>query len=91
MSHFLFAAAAAVATLAAPAAFADERSFTRDGVTYTYTVTQKNDVQVLEGRADRGVAFRLTVKDGWVDGYVDRARVSFRAPKRKGGAEVATR
>ncbi len=91
MSHFLFAAAAASLTLAVPAALAGERSFTQDGVTYTYTVTQQGAAQVIKGRADKGGDFRLTVKDGWVDGYVDRARVSFRAPKRKAGAEFAAR
>ncbi|MEP9360150.1 hypothetical protein [Sphingomonas sp. KR3-1] len=91
MTKFLFAAAAAVLTFTAPAAFAGDRTFTHEGVTYTYTVTQKNGVQVLQGRTGNGGDFRLSVKNGWVDGYVNDTRVSFRAPKGKALTQVATR
>jgi len=89
VSKFLFAAAAAALTVAAPA-FAADRSFTQDGVTYTYSATTKGDQQILEGTADDGAKFRLAVKNGWVDGYVNDTRVSFRAPKVK-SAVVAAR
>lgn len=80
MTKTFFAAAAAALTLASPA-LATERSFTRDGVTYEYTATAQGDARVLEGRASEGGTFRLVVRDGWVKGEVDGARVSFRAPK----------
>ncbi|MBB4841385.1 MULTISPECIES: hypothetical protein [Sphingomonas] len=91
MTKFLFAAAAATLAFTAPAAIAGERSFTHEGVTYTYSVTSKDKVQVLEGRTNKGGEFRLNVKNGWVDGYVNDTRVSFRAPKDKSGAVLAAR
>ncbi len=90
MSKFLFPAVAAL-TLSAPAAFASEHSFTRDGITYTYTIADKDGRQVIEGAANKGDKFRLTVRNGWVDGYVNQTRVSFRAPKAKAPAELAAR
>ncbi len=91
MTKFLFAAAAAALTFTAPAAIAGERSFTHEGVTYTYSVVSKDKGQVLEGRTNKGGDFRLNVKNGWVDGYVNDTRVSFRAPKVKSGAVLAAR
>jgi len=91
VSKFLFAAVAASLTFAAPAALAAENSFTYEGVTYTYSTTVKDGVQVIEGSGNSGAKFRMTVKNGWVDGYFDRARVSFRAPKLKTATEVAQR
>lgn len=91
MSKFLFAAAAAALTFTAPAAIAGERSFTHEGVTYTYSITTKDKVQVLAGRTSKGGEFRLNVKNGWVEGYVNDTRVSFRAPKEKAPAQIAAR
>lgn len=91
MTKFLFAAAAATLTFAAPAAFAGDRTFTHEGVTYTYSVTSKDKAQVLEGTTSQGGEFRLSVRNGWVDGYVNNSRVSFRAPKDKLPAQVAAR
>jgi len=91
VSKFLFAAAAAALTFTAPAALAADRSFTHEGVVYTYTVTTKDKVQVLEGRTNKGGEFRLNVKNGWVDGYVNDTRVSFRAPKDKSTGQLAAR
>jgi hypothetical protein len=91
VSKTLFAAAAALATLATPA-FAHDRSFTRDGVTYNYTVTDQDGSRVLAGKASSGETFRLVVRDGWVSGYAASTRVSFRAPRRAGSnVEVAQR
>ena len=91
MTKFLFAAAAAALTFTAPAAIAGDRTFTHEGVTYTYSVTSKDKAQVLEGKTSEGGAFRLSVKNGWVDGYVNDSRVSFRAPKEKASAQIAAR
>lgn len=91
MTRTLIAAAAATLAFAAPA-FASDRSFTHEGVTYDYTVTPKGDARVLEGKASTGSKFKLTVRDGWVNGYVANARVSFRAPKgEQAGAVLAGR
>ncbi|NYT41877.1 hypothetical protein HZY97_13990 [Sphingomonas sp. R-74633] len=91
MTKFLFAAAAAVLTFTAPAAFAGDRTFTHEGVTYTYSVTTKDNAQVLEGKTSEGGDFRLSVKNGWVDGYVNDSRVSFRAPSQKAPTQLAAR
>lgn len=80
MSRTLLIAAAALLPLAVPA-HASERAFTRDGVTYTYTVTPKGDATVIEGRATGGSRFHLVVRDGWVSGFSGTTRVSFRAPQ----------
>lgn len=93
MTKFIFAATAAL-FIATPAFAAEqERSFTRDGVTYTYTSTTKGDVQVLEGNvAQTGETFRLVVHKGWVTGKAAGAHVSFRVPKLAGDrVEVAQR
>jgi hypothetical protein len=90
VSKTLFAAAAALSTLATPA-FAHDRSFTRDGVTYNYTVTAEGDARVLAGKASTGETFRLVLRDGWVNGYAANSRVSFRAPRRANSVEVAQR
>lgn len=91
MTKLLFAAAAAALTFTAPAAIAGERTFTHEGVTYTYSVTNKDKTQILEGTADDGGKFRLSVRNGWVDGYVNSTRVSFRAPPQKAPTQVAQR
>lgn len=83
MSKFLFAAAAAMLTFTAPAAFAAENSFTYEGVTYTYSTTVEDGAKIIEGKGDSGAKFRMRVKNGWVDGYFDLTRVSFAAPKAK--------
>ncbi|RYY26845.1 MAG: hypothetical protein EOP62_08785 [Sphingomonadales bacterium] len=80
MSRYLLAAVAATLTLAAPA-LANERTFTHEGVTYTYTSVQQGEARVLEGSASEGGDFRLTVKNGWVRGKVGGTRVSFQTPK----------
>jgi hypothetical protein len=91
VSKRLFAATAAFLTIAAPA-FAHERSFTRDGVTYHYTVTDQGGARVLAGKASTGETFRLVLRGGWVDGYAANSRVSFRAPRKPASSvQVAQR
>lgn len=90
MTKTIFAAAVATLALASPA-LATERSFTRDGVTYNYSTTTQGDARVLEGHASQGGKFRLTVKNGWVKGYVAANPVSFRAPKGLDTVQVAQR
>ena len=90
MTKTIFAAAAAALTLASPA-LASERSFTRDGVTYSYTTVDQGDARVLEGRASQGSKFRLVVRNGWVQGNVGGKPVSYRAPKSMDSVQVAQR
>lgn len=90
MTKTIFAAAAVALTLATPA-LASERSFTRDGVTYTYTTVEQGDTRVLEGRASQGGKFRLVVRNGWVQGEVAGKPVAFRAPKGMRPLQVAQR
>lgn len=55
--------------------------FTRDGVTYVYTVTSRGDRQVIQGRRlPSGSAFRLVVSGDRVDGVSGGQPVSFRTP-----------
>jgi hypothetical protein len=64
------------------AAFASERSFERDGVTYVYTSKRSGDVTVLEGKAfPGGSTYTLTVRGTKVTGRVGGTPVSFRIAK----------
>ncbi|HEU0044322.1 hypothetical protein [Sphingomonas sp.] len=81
-----FLSSAALAALFIPAtAFAQaaEQRFTRDGMTYVYTVTPAaKGRQVIEGhRLPSGSAFRLVVNGKRVDGMSGGQPVSFRTPK----------
>lgn len=61
------------------AAHADEtgqQSFTRDGVSYVYTVSVQDDQRVLTGTADR-IPFRLVVRGGYVSGDFNSRPVQF--------------
>lgn len=84
MTRFTLALAATL-FVAAPAFAhdqADQRSFTRDGVTYVYTSTAKGEEQIIEGVAKpSNQKFRLVVQNGWVNGTAGGTQVSFRAPK----------
>lgn len=76
-----FISAAVLLTLPV-AAFASERSFTRDGVTYVYTREQRGDVTVLSGKAlPAGSTYTLTVRGRKVTGQVGGTPVSFSIAK----------
>lgn len=90
MTKTIFAAAALALTLASPG-LASERSFKRDGVTYTYTTLDQGGARILEGRASEGSKFRLVVRNGWVQGQVAGKPVAFRAPKSTSLLQVAQR
>ena len=92
MTKFLFAAAAAAATLAfASPALAGERQFKHEGVTYSYTSQVTPKGRVLKGNVAGGGRFELVVQDGWVRGHVDGVRVSFAAPKKSSAVTLAAR
>lgn len=60
------------------AAYAGERSFTRDGVTYVYTADYRGASTVLSGKTlPVGSSYRLTVRGRKVTGTVDGTPVSF--------------
>jgi hypothetical protein len=79
VTKFLVTAATLALAFAAPAVARDNiRTFTHEGVTYSYTSTRTDDTLVLEGFARPvGGRFRLVVRDGRVTGHVGGARVSF--------------
>jgi len=56
----------------------EANSFTRDGVNYTYTVTNVDaDTRILEGTASPGSPFRLVVSGNRVSGKANGIPVSF--------------
>jgi hypothetical protein len=80
----LFAAAALIAAIATPALAKnapEQKSFTRDGETFVYTATEKNDATILTGRSGSGRDFRLVVRNGYVHGFSGNVPVSFSVPK----------
>ena len=84
MTRFLIAAATTLFVATPAFAKDDERSFTRDGVTYVYTSTTKGNAQILKGVTKPDNAkFRLVVRNGWVEGVAAGSRVSFRVPEQK--------
>lgn len=80
----------AAALFAVPAAAtAGERSFSRDGVTYTYTSARKGESTVISGRTSTGSAYRLTVRGKRVAGLVGGTPVAFTIAKPL-GSQVRT-
>lgn len=79
MSRLFFVAVAAAATFASPA-MAHDREFSRDGITFKYSVEQDGDTRILRGRASEGSTFRLTVRGDRVSGVFGASRVAFSVP-----------
>lgn len=72
-------AAVALAVFPVAAAHAeDARSFSRDGVDYTYTAEQNGNETVIKGTASGNVPFRLVVSGDRVTGTYNSQPVSFR-------------
>ena len=81
MFKTLFAATALLA--AASPAFPDDaaqRTFTRDGDTYTYTTVNKGKYVVISGRAASGGTFQLQVRGDHITGFSRGVPVSFTVP-----------
>lgn len=72
-------AVALLATVVAAPAFAQdlERTFERDGVTYTYVAKDRGDRTVLTGRTSQGNPFHLVVRGDRVSGFAGGKRVAF--------------
>jgi hypothetical protein len=71
--------AALAVTLAVPAVAGERREkFVSQGVTYTYSIADRDGVQVISGSNSLSEKFRLKVKDGRVTGYVEGRPVAFR-------------
>ena len=78
MSRLLITAGTVALLIPAAASAADERHhFTRDGVTYHYTVQQQPDRQIITGTNSSTGRFRLVVRNGRVAGVIGRTPVSF--------------
>jgi hypothetical protein len=76
----LFTSIAFAATIATPALARDNdaRTFSRDGVTYTYTSSEQNGATVLQGTAQPGDRdFRFVVRGKHVRGIANGQSVSF--------------
>jgi hypothetical protein len=64
------------ATAIATPAFAE--TFVHEGTTYSYSVEERGAVKLITGEdITSHKPFTLTVKNGWVYGYVDGNPVSF--------------
>ena len=64
------------------AAYAGERSFTRDGVTYVYTSEQRGEIVVLKGKTlPEGSSYTLNVRGRKVTGNVGGTPVAFSIAK----------
>ena len=83
MIRFALAALAAIGVTTPALAADDAQNFVRDGITYEYTVSEKDGYRVLEGTNSTGGSFHLVVRDDRVRGYVNGKRVAF------GTAEIA--
>ncbi|ODP36629.1 hypothetical protein [Sphingomonas turrisvirgatae] len=77
----------AAALFAVPtAAAAAERTFTRDGVTYTYTSAKQGERTVITGKTSQGSAYTLTVRGKRVSGLVGGTPVAFTIAKPLAGS-----
>ncbi|PTQ12787.1 hypothetical protein CLG96_01160 [Sphingomonas oleivorans] len=73
----LFAFAGLALVMAAPAA-AESGAFSRDGYDFTYDMTTRDDVTLINGRNETtGQRFSLRVHGNRVSGLVGGQRVSF--------------
>lgn len=90
---FVLAAVAATALISSAtiAGEPEQQTFTRDGRTYVYTTTAKDDGRtVIEGRQLGSPArFRLLVKGDRVTGFSNGYPVSFRASQAMPATGVA--
>lgn len=75
----IVALAILTSAIAAPA-LAETQSFTRDGQTYQYKVTQAGNVAIVNGVDQSGKAFTLRVRNGRVSGNYAGTAVAFAAP-----------
>jgi hypothetical protein len=91
----LLAAALALLPAMAAAEPPKPQTMTYDGVTYTYTVIEKNGIRKIDGMMDKGFKrFSLVVGKHFVDGTVGGTPVSFSLKAVKpliGTVEVASR
>lgn len=77
----------AAALFAVPAAAsATDRTFTRDGVTYTYSSAKKGSQTVITGKTSQGSVYRLTVRGKRVSGLVGGTPVAFTIDKPLAGS-----
>ncbi len=75
--RMLILTTAAALTLSGAAHAEQTRSFTHEGQTYDYVVTQKGATKVIAGKRDDGTRFRFTVRGDRVRGTLGGQQVSF--------------
>ena len=75
--RMLILTAAAALFLSGTAHAEQARSFTYDGQTYEYVVTQKGSTKVISGQRSDGTRFRFTVRGDRVRGTLGAEQVSF--------------
>ena len=80
MKNTFFTAALLSLAVVSPAQSKEApKTFTYEGVSYSYTVTDLSDNRrIIEGRATPGSTFRLVVSNGRVVGSANGMPVSFR-------------
>jgi len=87
VKKFLITAALAAIATVSPASAKDMSSFSHQGVTYKYSVTNISDSKrVISGFATSGSAFRLVVSGDRVSGTVNGMPVSFTVSEAKNAA-----
>jgi hypothetical protein len=64
-------------SIAAPALAAENRTMTRDGITYVYSVEETPTATLIKGREQGGRPFSLRVSNGRVSGFSNGHNVSF--------------
>jgi hypothetical protein len=81
MTKTLTLALLAAATISAPALAKDARkSFTKDGITYNYAVSEIPNAIIYHGRSTEGAEFHLVLRGNKVTGTANGIRVAFDAP-----------
>jgi len=93
MRKLVVLSALVAATLAVPAVAkdtAEKVTFTRDGVTYTYTETKVGKSTIYKGRAMPGNPFYLVVRGDQVVGTANGIPVSFDVADATSKAGTAT-
>lgn len=75
--RMLILTAAATLALSGTAHADQARSFTHEGASYDYIVTEKGTSKVITGRRDDGTRFRFVVRGDRVRGTLGTQQVSF--------------
>jgi hypothetical protein len=86
----LIAIAATAFVAAAPAA-AEDYKFTRDGMIYKVSETERDGIRTIQGRDSSGTYFNYRVRGTRVTGFYGRQPVSFAMPAKADVRQIASR